>query len=145
MTIDGNILTADEGKAIHRKGEPTPTTITRVALPASDSPENWEDCDYGEPSDTRYYAVDLLSAIGEVCGDERYDGIKAALSANRIGGVPVWDMLISGMFIPADDPRLQMIRNALVEAELVTDEEFDRILELAASDDPVADDGAAEG
>ena len=49
MVITGNIITAAEGKALHRKGAETPTTITRVALAPWDSAENWEDCDYGEP------------------------------------------------------------------------------------------------
>lgn len=49
MVITGNIITADEGKALHRKGTETPTTITRVALAPWDAAANWEDCDYGEP------------------------------------------------------------------------------------------------
>lgn len=138
------VLIADEGKAIRRKGEATMSKTTRVSLASNDSPDNWEDCAYGEPSDTRYYAVDLLASIGDVVGAERYDGIKAALSANRIGGVPVWDMLICGMFIPATDPRLAMIRTALVEAELVSNEEFDKILALAASDEHVSESGSEE-
>lgn len=48
MVITGNIIAADEGKALHRKGEPTPTMITRVALAPWDVPDNWEDCEYGE-------------------------------------------------------------------------------------------------
>ena len=49
MVVIGNIITADDGKALHRKGEETPTTITRVAFAPWDSADNWEDCDYGEP------------------------------------------------------------------------------------------------
>ena len=49
MVVTGNIITADESMALHRKGTETPTTITRVALAPWDSVENWEDCDYGEP------------------------------------------------------------------------------------------------
>ena len=49
MVVTGNIITADDGMALHRKGTETPTTITRVALAPWDSAENWEDCDYGEP------------------------------------------------------------------------------------------------
>lgn len=49
MVITNNIITADEGMALHLKGEPAPTTITRVALAPWDSPDNWEDCDYGVP------------------------------------------------------------------------------------------------
>lgn len=49
MVITGNIITADDGRAIHRKGTETPTTITRVALSPSASADDWEDCDYGLP------------------------------------------------------------------------------------------------
>ena len=48
MKIDGNRLFAEDGMAIHRKGEPSPTRITRVALGPSDSADNWEDCEYGD-------------------------------------------------------------------------------------------------
>ena len=49
MVITGNIITAYEGMALHRKETETPTTITRVALAPWDSADNWDDCDYGEP------------------------------------------------------------------------------------------------
>ena len=42
-------IDAEEGMAIKRKEDEAPTTITRVALAVSDSPENWEDCEYGDP------------------------------------------------------------------------------------------------
>ena len=48
MVITGNIITADEGKALRRKGTDAQTTITRVALAPSDSSDNWEDCEYVE-------------------------------------------------------------------------------------------------
>lgn len=48
MVITGNIITADDGKALRHKGTETKTTITRVALAPSDSADNWEDCEYGE-------------------------------------------------------------------------------------------------
>ena len=49
MVVTGNIITADEGMALHRKGTETPTTITRVAFAPWDSADNWEGGDYGEP------------------------------------------------------------------------------------------------
>lgn len=49
MVIEDNIIKADDGKALHRKGTETPTTITRVALSPSASADDWEDCDYGLP------------------------------------------------------------------------------------------------
>ena len=48
MVITDNIITAEEGKALHRIGEPHPTTVTRVSLAPWDVPDNWEDCEYGE-------------------------------------------------------------------------------------------------
>lgn len=42
-------IDAEDGMAIKRKDEPPPSTIVRVALAVTDSPENWEDCEYGDP------------------------------------------------------------------------------------------------
>ena len=49
MVIKGNVILADSGKALHKVGTETPTTITRVALAPSAKAEDWEDCDYGLP------------------------------------------------------------------------------------------------
>ena len=54
MVITGNIITADEGKALHRKGTETPTTITRVALAPNASADDWEDCEYGQPPSSEH-------------------------------------------------------------------------------------------
>ena len=44
------VLTADEGRAIHRKGTPTPShTVGYSFEVGKDDPSNWEDCDLGEP------------------------------------------------------------------------------------------------
>lgn len=51
MKIDGNKLLAEDGKALRRKGEQEPSTIVRVSLSQSDSPDNWEDCEYGNTSE----------------------------------------------------------------------------------------------
>lgn len=51
VTQDLNGITAinaDEGKALRRKTDKGPTQITRVALAAWDSPENWADCEYAQ-------------------------------------------------------------------------------------------------
>ena len=50
MKIEGRVILAEEGKAIRRKGESEKTTVTRVHLSRNDRKENWEDCEYGEPS-----------------------------------------------------------------------------------------------
>ena len=47
MVIKGNVILADSGKALHKIGTETPTTITRVALAPYAKAEDWEDCDYG--------------------------------------------------------------------------------------------------
>ena len=49
MVIIGNVILADVGKALHKVGTETPTTITRVALAPGAKAEDWEDCDYGLP------------------------------------------------------------------------------------------------
>ena len=51
MKILGRTIIADEGRAIHRKGEPSPSPIVRASLAPNDSIENWEDCDYGMPDE----------------------------------------------------------------------------------------------
>ena len=51
VTQDLNGITAinaDEGKALRRKTDKEPTQITRVALAAWDSTENWADCEYAQ-------------------------------------------------------------------------------------------------
>lgn len=47
MVIKGNVILADVGKALHKVGTETPTTITRVALAPNARTEDWEDCEYG--------------------------------------------------------------------------------------------------
>lgn len=80
----------------------------------------------------KYYTVDIIAAIGSVLdSDERYDAIKEALIANRINHTPIWDMFSTGMYIPAGDPRLDIVKEALVSAGLLTEDEFNRILEAA--------------
>lgn len=49
MVIKGNVILADSGKALHKVGTETPTTITRVSLAPGAKAEDWEDCDYGLP------------------------------------------------------------------------------------------------
>ena len=47
-------LDADEGKALMRKTATGPTSITRVALASSDSPDNWTDCEYAQDIEEEY-------------------------------------------------------------------------------------------
>lgn len=85
--------------------------------------------------DVKYYSVDILASIGKVVGGDRYDAIKAALQASRVDGVPLWDMLISGMFVPTGDKRIDTMREGLVASGLLTNKEFSIILELAKSEE----------
>lgn len=84
-----------------------------------------------EPTQTRIYSAEILSAIGEVVGGERYDAVKAALAEYRLDGTPVWDILVSGMFVAQDDPHLADIRAIAVGSGLVTEVEFDDIIAKA--------------
>lgn len=43
-------LIAEDGAAVHRKTEPTPSHIVAVVLRDGDNPDNWKDCDLGEPT-----------------------------------------------------------------------------------------------
>ena len=54
MTIETDtegyhILTADEGRAIHQRGTPAPSSTIRARLAPHIDPATWEDCDFGEP------------------------------------------------------------------------------------------------
>ena len=51
MVVTGNVIKADAGKALRRKGSTEPSAVTRVALAPNDSPDNWEDCDLPVPGD----------------------------------------------------------------------------------------------
>lgn len=45
------VLTADEGRAIHRNTEPCGAVVAAI-LRSDDSPSNWSDCDITVPDDT---------------------------------------------------------------------------------------------
>ena len=47
-----HILTADEGRAIHQRGMPSPCSTVRARLAPHIDPATWEDCDFGEPEPT---------------------------------------------------------------------------------------------
>ena len=47
MVIEGNHITADDGKALRRKGSTDASEATEAWLAPTDSPDNWEECDYG--------------------------------------------------------------------------------------------------
>jgi len=62
-------ITADEGKAVHRIGTPSPCSVIGVLLRSDDTPANWEDCELGEPDHPEYDATEsdkdaALTALG---------------------------------------------------------------------------------
>jgi len=102
MTITTNtdgttVLNADSGMALRRKTDRGPTRITRVALAAWDSADDWTDCEYAATeeenearvipasrtfSKLRLYAA--LSAIG------KWDALRAWLEAQTVNGMNAW-------------------------------------------------------
>ena len=134
---------ADGTNAICRVGEPGPSLVTSVSLARRDSPTNWRECVYGDPSAAPtnvVYSVDLIASLGKVVGADRYQVVKAALEATPVNGAPAWDLLSSAMYIPDSDPRLGAAKSALAAAGVLTEEEFDRIIALAKSDEPTKDE-----
>ena len=63
MKIEGNKIYADQGMAIHRKGEPSPSLSTFVSLSSYDKADDFEDCEYGEPQQNDVTEADKDAAL----------------------------------------------------------------------------------
>lgn len=122
MRIDGNIITAEEGRALHMVGTPAPTTVTRVSLASSASADDWEDCDYGERevTDMRY---SVRSIIREVRKLGLYDQFRALLEQSRRD----WDF-IGANYIASDDEDFLAMSDALVSSGIITRKALDEML-----------------
>lgn len=122
--IDGTtVINADAGMALRRNTDKGPTRITRVALSAWDSPDNWADCEYAQteaeneaevrPAPRRWSRLTIKGALAdahllpaartflaayEIKPD--YSALEALSDCNYIeefyGGAEKWGALLDG-------------------------------------------------
>ena len=118
MIIEGNVLTAEEGKAIRRKGETEPSTIQRISLAANDSPDNWEDCHYGE---SMKYST--LSIKRELARLGKWESAKSLLEANGY-----WDDYVLANYLVETDSVFTIACAAMIANGIVTEEELKELL-----------------
>ena len=122
MKIDGNKLEAEAGMALKRKDDSaTMSTVTSVSLSASDSPDNWEDCEYGDPNDTTKYSVrSIIRKLKEI---GKFDAIRQLLEAAKFD----WEFLGSN-YLAANDADFQRMLSAAVERGILTRSEIESML-----------------
>ena len=127
MTIEtdaqGNhILVADEGRAIHQRGTPSPCSTVRARLAPNLDPATWEDCEFGEPEPppAKYSTLSIkreLAALG------RWEAAKQLIEASG-----AWDDYILANYLAEGDPVFVAARMAFVERGILTQEELDELL-----------------
>ena len=119
MTVDGNILTAENGKAIRRKGDADYSTVTRVALTSSDSADYWDDCYYGVPPKySRWGFIYLLEMRGLA------DKFDAYLDANKAA----FRRFYGPQFFNGDDPDFKEMLKTFQDAFSLSDDYVAAIL-----------------
>lgn len=85
VTQDLNGITAinaDSGMALRRKTDKGPTQITRVALAAWDSTENWADCEYAQ--------TEAESAAQVIPAPRTFSKLRIVAALTTAG---VWDLV----------------------------------------------------
>ena len=80
---------------------------------------------------TRKYSImKLLAAVGTL-GEDKYDEAKAFMQSNRVGGVPIWDLVNTAQYITEDDPRLVAAKKLVVDGGVCPEELFNQLLAAA--------------
>ena len=124
MKIEGNVLTADEGKAIRRKGDEEPSTIRRVALTDGDSTDNWEDCFYGIPK--KYSTLSIKRALAKLVrgdGETVWKKTKTLLQ-----DADYWDDFILANYLNETDGVFKTACEAIVAKGIVSSDELGALL-----------------
>lgn len=114
-------INADDGRAIHRKGEPC-GQIVSVLLRAGDEPANWEDCDITsvEVEPMKYSTLSIKRELDRL---GRWDATKALLTASGF-----WDDYVLANYLDEQDEVFKTACTALVEKGIVTSEELKELL-----------------
>lgn len=136
MTITTNtdgtrVINADGGMALRRKTDKGPTRITRVALAAWDSPDDWTDCEYAQieeddaaqviPASRTFSKYKLVSALMQA---EVWPQVKA-----WIEGVPgAYDLYLAAEDVSEDEPLLAQGIAAVKEMLGWTDAQVEAVL-----------------
>ena len=136
MTITTNtdgttVINADSGMALRRKTDKGPTQITRVALAAWDSPDNWTDCEYAQTEDESEAHVIPASRTFS-----KYRLVSALMAANVWPQVKAWiesgpgayDLYLAAEDISEDE---QLLKDGIDEVKKLlgwTDEQVEALL-----------------
>lgn len=116
------ILTADDGM-VYTNGE---TYGREICLPDSADVSVWHQI-REELIGVKYSTGLILEAIGRM-GSDVYDAAKAYMQANRVNGAVIWDLLVSGDYIEADNPCVIAARDMVIADGICTAEQFDAVL-----------------
>lgn len=141
MTITTNtsgtqVINADSGMALRRKTDKGPTQITRVALAAWDSADNWTDCEYAQteeesaahviPASRTFVTADVIEALMKA-------GIWPQVRA-FIEEKGMLDMVLATKEFRADDPNFTGPRDALKELLGWTDGQVEAVLSASVKE-----------
>lgn len=119
MKIEGNVIMADDGKAIRRIGDTEYSTVTRVSLSHNDSANNWDDCYYGVPPKfSRWGIIKALEKRGLA------DAFDAYLDANKAA----FRRFYGPQFFAADDADFKDMLKTVQAAFKLSDDDIAAIL-----------------
>lgn len=125
------VLAADSGMAIRRKADKGPTRITRVALAAWDSPDNWADCEYAQSDyESEAHVIPVprtfskYKLVGALMQAQVWPQVKAWIES-----VPgAYDLYLAAEDISEDEP---LLKDGIAEVKKLlgwTDEQVEAVL-----------------
>lgn len=126
VVIDGGKtrINADDGRAVHRKGEPC-GSIVSVVLRDGDCAENWEDCDItvAEAEPMKYSVVSVIEAMREL---GKYEQFRKLLEDARMD----WDF-VGANYVSETHPSFVRMCAALTDPEdgIITEKQLDEMLQ----------------
>lgn len=82
----------------------------------------------------KFSTMKLLVAVGTL-GADKYDEAKAFMQSQRVGGVPIWDLVNTAQYIMEDDPRLIAAKELVVDGGICPEELFYQLLESALDEE----------
>lgn len=127
-------LIADDGMAIRRRGDDSPSTTTEAYLAPGDDASKWEDCEYEEPIERAVRTFSKLKLYVALAHAQLWDSFEAWLKTQTIGGVNAY----TAFTLAQDLNDANELFNAVVESAKValgvSDEVVQAILDAAVID-----------
>lgn len=114
-------INADDGRAVHRKGDPC-GSIVSVVLRDGDCAENWEDCDItvAEAEPMKYSTLSIKRELAKI---GKWDATKALLTASGY-----WDDYVLANYLDEQDEVFKTACGTLVAQGIVTEGELNELL-----------------